>query len=77
MNLRRGLTFPDCERYRLECNFTEDERRVFDLCVRSWSRIQIAAALDMSISTVDRRIHDIKLKIRKVRDDCDRKLMGT
>lgn len=66
MNLRRGLTVPECERYRLECNFTEEERRVFDLCVRDWSRIQIAEALGMSLSTVDRRTRDVKRKIKTV-----------
>lgn len=67
MNLRRGLTSPECERYRRECNFTEEERAVFDLCVRNKSRPEIAGALGMSLSTVDRRIHDVKFKIRKVR----------
>lgn len=77
MNLLRGLTLLKCERYRRECNFTEDERAVFDLCTRNRSRLEIAEALKMSISTVDRRIHEVKLKIEKVRKFYDEKTVGS
>lgn len=77
MNLRRGLTLPECERYRRECNFTEDERAVFDLCVRNKSRLEIAETLGMSLSTVDRRTCAVKLKIQKVRKFYDEKTAGS
>lgn len=77
MNLRHGLTRLECECYRKECNFTEDERKVFDLCVRNQSRVQIAEALDMSLSSVDRRTRDVKRKIQKVREFTDKKMTGT
>lgn len=66
MNLRTEFTEPECEYFRLMCNFTTDERRVFDLRVKDKSRIEIAMALCMSESTVDRRIKNIKRKIHKV-----------
>lgn len=44
MNLLRGLTLLECERYRRECNFTEDERAVFDLCTRNRSRSSLSSA---------------------------------
>lgn len=50
----------------MECNFTDDERAVFDLRVAGHSRIEISAALNMSTATVDRRIKNIKRKIHKV-----------
>ena len=48
------------------CNFTRDEREVFDLRVKDHSRVEIAMKLGMSESTVDRRIRNIKKKIHKV-----------
>lgn len=66
MNIKTEFTEPECERFRRECNFTEEERAVFDLRVRSRSRVEIAVGLNMSESTVDRRIRSIKRKIHKV-----------
>lgn len=39
---------------------------MFDLRVRACSRVEIAVGLNMSESTVDRRIRSIKRKIHKV-----------
>lgn len=77
MNLRRGLTLPECEYYRRNCNFTDEEQAVFDLCVRNQSRIQIARALKMSLSTVDRRTREVKHKIEKIQSLSDKKMAGT
>lgn len=66
MNIRNEFTEPECEWFRAVCNFTPDERSVFDLRVKDKSRIEIAMALKMSESTVDRRIRGIKKKIHKV-----------
>lgn len=76
MDLRHGLTVPECERYRRECNFTAPERAVFDLCVQNRSRMEIAEALNMSLSTVDRRTRDVKRKMQKVKNIDDKKLTG-
>jgi DNA-binding NarL/FixJ family response regulator len=48
------------------CNFTEDERAVFDLRVKGKSIIEISMKLPMAERTVNRRIKDIKRKIHKV-----------
>lgn len=66
MNIRNEFTEPECEWFRDVCNFTPDERKVFDLRVKDNSRIEIAMKLGMSESTVDRRIRGIKKKIHKV-----------
>lgn len=66
MNIRTEFTEPECDWFRAVCNFTPEERAVFDLRVKDKSRIQIAMQLKMSESTVDRRIRGIKKKIHKV-----------
>lgn len=66
MNIKTEFTEPECDRFRRECNFTDDERAVFDLRVRAHSIIEIQTALNMSEATVNRRIRNIKRKIYKV-----------
>ena len=66
MNIRTEFTEPECERFRSECNFTPEERAVFDLRVKDNSLVQIQDKLKMSESTVTRRIRNIKKKIAKV-----------
>jgi len=66
LNLKTEFTEPECERFRRECNFTPDERAVFDLRVKAHSVIEIQHALNMSESTVTRRIRSIKQKINRV-----------
>lgn len=66
MNIRTEFTELECEWFRRACNFTPDERAVFDLRVKDHSRVEIAMKLGMSESTVDRRIKNIKRKIHRV-----------
>lgn len=66
MNIKTEFTEPECERFRRECNFSDDERAVFDLRVKARSIIEIQGALNMSEATVNRRIRNIKRKIYKV-----------
>lgn len=66
MNLRTEFTEPECERFRMLCNFTNDERQVFDLRVKDHSIVQIGLKLNMSESKVNRNIRNIKRKILKV-----------
>ena len=66
MNLRTEFTEPECEWFRMVCNFTQDEAKVFNLRVKDHSRVEIAMKLGMSVSTVDRKIKGIKRKIHKV-----------
>ena len=60
------FTRPEVEYLRQECNFTDEERAVFDLRVTASSVIQIADTLHMSEATVYRRLRNIKRKILKV-----------
>lgn len=66
MNIKTEFTRPECERFRRDCNFTDEERAVFDLRVQARSLVEIQQALHMSESTVNRRIKNIKRKIYKV-----------
>lgn len=66
LNLKGEFTKPECDRFRELCNFTEDERRVFDLRVTGHSIIEISLALCMAEATVNRRIRAIKNKIYRV-----------
>lgn len=66
MNIKTEFTEPECELFREKCNFTDEERAVFDLRVKSRSIVEIQHALNMSESTVNRRIRSIKKKIYKV-----------
>lgn len=66
MNIKTEFTEPECERFRRLCNFTPDELAVFNMRVKASSRVEIALALNMSESSVDRRIKGIKRKIYKV-----------
>ena len=60
------FTEAECEYYRHGCNFTDDERAVFDLRVKGKSRVQIAASLAISIATTDRRLRGIYAKVNRV-----------
>lgn len=66
MNIKTEFTEPECEYFRKMCNFTPEELEVFDLRVKAKSIIEIQIALNMSESTVNRRIRSIKNKIYKV-----------
>ena len=71
MNIKTEFTLPECQRFRRECNFTEEERAVFDLRVKNKSIVQIQSMLleqnlPMSESTINRRLRSIKRKIHKV-----------
>ncbi len=66
MNIKTEFTEPECERFRRECNFTEQELAVFNLRVKDTTIVQIQDKLNMSEATVNRRIKSIKKKIHKV-----------
>ena len=66
MNIKTEFTEPECDRFRRECNFSDEERAVFDLRVRARSLVEIQQTLNMSEATVNRRIRNIKWKIHKV-----------
>lgn len=61
-----NLTRPEAEHFRRECNFTELERKVFDLRVSDKSIVEVCMALSMSESAVNRKIRCIKAKMARV-----------
>lgn len=66
LNLKNEFTKPECDRFRELCNFTDDERKVFDMRVTGKSIIEISLALCMGEATVKRHIKGIKNKIYRV-----------
>lgn len=66
MNLKKDLTKAECDKCRELCDFTDDELSVFDLKVKNKSLIEISVALNMSESTVSRRLRDVKKKVLRV-----------
>lgn len=66
MNIKTEFTRLECDRFRQDCNFTPEERAVFDLAVQNKSNIQIGLELGMAQATVTRRISAVKRKIIKV-----------
>ena len=66
MNIKTEFTEPECEWFRQQCNFTPEELAVFNLRVKANSRVEISMKLNMSESTGDRRLKNIKRKIYKI-----------
>lgn len=66
MNLRKELTAPEADRLRELCNFSDDERQIFDLRIRDKSNVEISMTLKMSVRTVNRRWKTAKMKIDKI-----------
>ena len=64
--LNAEFTKPECDLFRALCNFTPEERKVFDLRVTGHSIVQISFALSMSEATVNRRIKSVKKKIYRI-----------
>lgn len=66
MNLKHDLTVPEADRLRALCNFSDEERQVFDLRIRDKSVVEISMALSMSVASTKRRLCSIRTKIAKV-----------
>lgn len=65
--LLHNLTEAECENFRHGCNFTDEERAIFDLRVKGKSRVEIAASMAISITTTDRRLRGVYEKVNKVK----------
>ena len=66
MNIKAEFTVPECDFFRQQCNFTDEERQIFDLRVRGHLLVEIQQKLHISEATLNRRIKSIKCKIYKV-----------
>ena len=59
------FTRTEYEYFLAECPFTEDEKAIFDLRRKGKSIVAISFELNMSESTVSRRIKSITKKVKK------------
>lgn len=61
-----NLVEKELERFRKECNFTEEERECFELKARDKSNQFIALKMNVSLSKVTQLNKRIRQKINKV-----------
>lgn len=66
MNLKTDFVEREVEFFRRACNFTPEEREVFDLRTRGKSVVEISLSLNLSTATVNRRLRAVKNKILRV-----------
>ena len=62
-----SLVASEVEELRGKCNFTDDEREVFELLTRGKSIAEISMKLSVSTKTVERKITDIRSKVKRVK----------
>ena len=67
------LTKPELETIIKNANFTEQEEEIFYLLARGFTSKEIAMRLCLSTRTVERRIFDIKQKIKRLEGELDGK----
>ena len=62
------FTKPELDKFREECDFTDAERRCFDLKAKDCTNVQLAMELSVSESTVSVIMRRVRRKITKVLD---------
>ena len=60
------FTKPELDTFRRECNFTDIERKCFDLKAKDCTNIQLAMQLNVSESTITVTMRRVRTKITKV-----------
>lgn len=60
------FTMPELEKFRKECNFTDIERKCFDLKAKDYTNTQLSMKLNISESTVSVTMRRVRTKITKV-----------
>lgn len=60
------FTEPELSFFRKSCNFTDLERKCFDLKSKDFSNIQLAMKLSISESTVSVTMRKVRSKITRV-----------
>lgn len=58
------LSREQSEEYKDKMNLIEDEEKIFDMLTKNYSVVKIAGVMQMSTRTVDRRIKNIKTKMK-------------
>ena len=67
--MKYDFTKPELEYIRQNANFTEEQEKIFDMLTSKYGRasiVNISVNMNMSESTVKRRIRQIKNKILKL-----------
>jgi hypothetical protein len=49
-----------------KCMFNEEYSLILEMLIKNYSRTRIAMKLNMSVDTLDKKIHFIKKKIKRV-----------
>ena len=60
------FTKPELDRFREQCNFTDTERKCFDLKAKDCTNVQLANELNISESTVSVTMRRVRTKIIRV-----------
>lgn len=60
------FTVPELTLFREQCNFTDLERKCFDLKAKDCTNVQLAMELNVSESTVSATMRRVRTKITKV-----------
>ena len=62
----KRLVVSELNFYRDECNFTEDERRYFDMKSKDFSDIKVSMEMNISISKVNKLSRQVRTKMQRV-----------
>lgn len=63
------LSKKQVEEYKSKINFLDDELKIFDMLVKNYSIVKMADILKMSTRSVDRRIKNIKEKLKALEQE--------
>ena len=66
-----SLTKPELEEIHKICNFTEDEENMIKFLIKDYTLKKIETEINMSESTVLRKIQEIENKINRAKGDVD------
>lgn len=77
MNLGKMLSSmikPELEELKSICEFSEEELKIIQMLRNRKTNIEIAQATNSSIATIDRRIKNIKIKIKRSEYQMEKKV---
>ena len=60
------FTKPELDMFREKCNFTDQERKCFDLKAKDYTNTQLSMQLNISESTVSVTMKRVRAKIYKI-----------
>lgn len=63
------LSKKQAEEYKGKMNLLDDESTIFDMLVKNYSIVKMADTLKMSTRSIDRRIKNIKKKMKNLEQE--------